>query len=397
MSKRKNFKFDTQLAHLGRDSASNHGVVNPPVYHASTILYRSLADVRERQSPLRKGETQYGRAGTPTTFAFEDTVAALEGGHGAVALPSGLAAVAGAFLSFAEQGDHILVADTVYQPTRRFCLGPLKDFGVETEFYDPRIGAGIADLIRPNTRLIFIESPGSLTFEVQDIPAIATAARARNVLVLADNTWASPMFCNPLELGVDVVVHAGTKYLVGHADAMLGVIVAKTDKLYQRIRTRCQLYGYAAAPDDLYLGLRGIRTLSVRLARHHETGLKLAHWLQGRPEVAAVFHPGLPDSPDHGLWKRDYRGASGLFGLALKPCSDRQLAAMVDGFEIFGMGFSWGGYESLCVVSTPQKIRTAVPWTHEGPTLRIHAGLEDPDDLIADLAAGFERLGQAET
>lgn len=394
MSDTSRFKLDTQLAHLGRDSANNHGIVNPPVYHASTVLYESLADVRTRQKPLRKGETQYGRAGTPTTFAFEDTVAALDGGYGAVALPSGLAAVAAAYLSFVEQGDHILVSDSVYQPNRRFCLGPLKDFGVETEFYDPHIGADIAKLIRPNTKVIFVESPGSLTFEVQDIPAIAAAAHEKDVVVLADNTWASPFFCRPLELGVDVVVHAGTKYLVGHADAMLGVIVAKTKELYQRIRTRSQLYGYTVGPDDLYLGLRGIRTLSVRMARHHETGLKLAQWLQARPEVAEVFHPGLPDNPGHAIWQRDFSGASGLFGLALKPCSDRQLAAMVDNFEIFGMGFSWGGYESLCVVSTPSKIRTAVPWTHEGPTIRLHAGLEDPEDLIADLAAGLERLNK---
>ena len=392
MGDKTRFRPDTQLAHLGRDSANNHGIVNPPVYHASTVLYDSLADVRARQKPLRKGHTQYGRAGTPTTFAFEDTVAALEGGFGAVALPSGLAAVAASYLAFTARGDHILVSDSVYQPNRNFCEGPLKDFDVETEFYDPCVGADIAKLIRPNTRLVFVESPGSLTFEVQDLPAIATAAHARGVLVLADNTWASPLYCRALDLGADLAIHAGTKYLVGHADAMLGVIVAKSEELYQQVRTRSQLYGYAVGPDDIYLGLRGIRTLSLRLARHQETGLKLARWLQTRPEVAEVFHPALPESTGHPLWRRDFKGASGLFGLALKPCSETQVAALLDGLKLFGMGFSWGGYESLCVFTNPKDIRSAVPWRHEGPTLRIHAGLEDAEDLISDFAAGLDRL-----
>jgi cystathionine beta-lyase len=268
----------------------------------------------------------------------------------------------------------------------------MKDLGVEAEFYDPRIGAGIAALLRPNTRLVFVESPGSLTFEVQDLPAISAAAHAKGVLVVADNTWASPVFCRALDLGADVVVHAATKYLVGHADAMLGVIVTATEDLFTQIRARTQRFGYCVGPDDLYLGLRGVRTLSVRMARHNTTALRLAQWLDGRPEVERVFYPALPEDPGHDLWKRDFSGASGLFGLALKPCTDGQLAAFLDGMELFGMGFSWGGFESLCLATNPGPIRSAVAWKSSGPCLRIHAGLEDPEDLMDDLEAAFRRL-----
>jgi cystathionine beta-lyase len=392
MKNKGRYKLDTQLAHLGRDSAKNHGIVNPPVYHASTILYPSLDAVRSLQKPLRKGATQYGRAGTPTTFAFEETVASLEGGYGAIAMPSGLAAIAGTYAALMKTGDHVLVSDSVYQPNRAFCEGPMKDLGVEAEFYDPRIGADIAALLRPNTRLVFVESPGSLTFEVQDLPAISAAAHAMGVLVVADNTWASPVFCRALDLGADVVVHAATKYLVGHADAMLGVIVTATEDLFTQIRARTQRFGYCVGPDDLYLGLRGVRTLSVRMARHNATALRLAQWLDGRPEVERVFYPALPEDPGHDLWKRDFSGASGLFGLALKPCTEGQLAAFLDGMELFGMGFSWGGFESLCLASDPGPIRSAVAWKTSGPCLRIHAGLEDPEDLMDDLDAAFRRL-----
>ncbi len=386
------YKDATRLAQLGRDPAANHGVVNPPVYHASTILFPTAAALRAGPKPLRKGETQYGRAGTPTTFAFEDSVAALEGGFGGIAVPSGLAAIAGAYLGLVKAGDHVLVSDSVYNPNRAFCDGPLTDFGVEVEYYDPLIGAGIAALMRPNTKLVFVESPGSITFEVQDLPAIAEQAHDAGALVVADNTWASPLFCRPLDLGCDVVIHAATKYFNGHSDAMLGVIVAKTEALYHTLRDRTQRYGYAVGPDDVYLNLRGLRTLSVRLARHQESALQVALWLSVQREVERVLHPGLPDDPGHDLWKRDFAGASGLFGVILKPVPETALDRMLDGLRLFGMGYSWGGYESLCVPTAPAKARTATTWSSDGPSLRVYVGLEDANDLIDDLKAGLQRL-----
>ena len=386
---------DTRLVHLGRHPERHQGVVNTPVYHASTILFPTVEDLRSKPKPLRQGETQYGRAGTPTAFDLEDAVAKLDGGHGAIALPSGLAAIAGTYIGLTKAGDHVLVSDSVYFPNRAFCDGPLRDYGVEVEYYDPLIGAGIADLIRPNTRLIFAESPGSLTFEVQDIPAIAEAAKQRDVVLAVDNTWASPQFCKPLSLGADISVVAATKYIGGHSDLMLGLISVADEALYTRIRYRTQRFGYSAAPDDAYLALRGLRTLSVRLERHQRNALALAEWLSSRPEVAQVLYPALPDHPGHALWKRDFQGASGLFGVVLKPVAEDALARMLNGLEVFGMGCSWGGYESLCIPSDPASARSATAWAAEGPSLRIHAGLEDIGDLIADLEAGFDRMRQS--
>jgi cystathionine beta-lyase len=286
------------------------------------------------------------------------------------------------------------MTDSVYQPVRTFCDRFLKRFGVETTYYDPLAGAGIAALIRPNTRVVYLESPGSLTFEVQDVPAIAEAAHAAGALVIFDNTWATPLCCKPLRLGADVVVHAATKYLVGHSDAMLGVVVASA-ALWRKIKLNGHGMGFAAAPDDCYLALRGLRTLSVRLRRHEASALALARWLALRPEVERLLHPALPGDPGHALWKRDFTGACGLFGVVLKPCPEPALAAMLDGLKLFGMGFSWGGYESLILPAKPAQLRTATQWEAAGPTLRIHAGLEDPQDLIADLEAGFARLALA--
>lgn len=389
------FKTDTLLTHLGRDPAANHGVVNPPVYHASTILFDSLEAFQEsRRDPFRKGRSTYGRSGTPTTFALEDAVAELDGGYGAIALPSGLAAIVVAISSFVGQGDHILVSDSVYQPSRRFCEEHLGRMGVETTFYDPRIGAGIETLMRPNTRLVFMESPGSHSFEVQDVPAIAAAARAAGAVSMTDNSWATPLFFKPMAHGVDVVVYAGTKYFVGHADAMMGMIVTG-EAHFRQVRRTAALLGYAAAPDDVYLTLRGLRTLSVRLARHQETALTLARWLQGRPEVARVLHPGLPEDPGHTLWRRDFTGSSGLFGVVLKACGAEALSAFVNGLELFGIGASWGGYESLVMPSNIAAARSATTWDEPGPTVRLHAGLEDPDDLIADLESSFTAMAAA--
>ncbi len=388
---------ETRLASAGRAPRDFHGAVNVPVYHASTILYPSL-DALEAMHLRREEDDSrdvtYGRSGTPTSYAFEDAVAELEGGYRTLSFPSGLAAIGAALLAFLKAGDHLLVSDSVYAPTRAFCDHVLRRFGVETTYYDPLIGAGIAALMRPDTAAVFVESPGSVTFEVQDVPAIAAVAHDRGALVLMDNTWASPLYFKPFEHGVDVAIQAATKYIVGHSDAMLGTVTA-SKAVWPKLRRSVRAQGLCAGPDDLYLGLRGLRTLAVRLARHQETGLVLARWLKLRPEVARVLHPALPDDPGHALWQRDFRGASGLFAIELKPVPRAALALMLDGLEHFGMGYSWGGYESLIVPQHPEKIRTIRPWTAAGPLLRIHAGLESPEDLIADLERGFARLGQA--
>jgi cystathionine beta-lyase len=385
---------ETRLVHAGNHPEANHGVINPPVYHASTILFPTVEQFEQAQKDRTVGVT-YGRSGTPTTFALEEAVAELEGGIRALALPSGLAAISATLLSLLNAGDHLLMVDSVYGPVRSLCDKTLARLGIETTYYDPLIGAGIADLIRPTTRIVYLESPGSLTFEVQDVPAIAAAARANGVLTVVDNTWATPLFFRPLQHGADIVIHAATKYIVGHSDVMLGIVVVQDPALYRTIKLSGHGMGYSAAPDDCYLALRGLRTLAVRLHRHQENGLALARWLQARPEVDRVLHPALPDDPGHALWRRDFAGASGLFSVLLKPCSSAAVAAMVDGLRLFGLGASWGGYESLILPVKPELWRTDRPWQARGPLLRIHAGLEAVDDLIADLEAGFARLATA--
>lgn len=390
----KKLKPDTLLVSTGRDPRANHGVVNPPVYHASTIVFPTVAELHASQKQRDPKKTRYGRHGTPTTFALEEAVAALEGGAQTITLGSGVAAITATLTAFVKSGDHLLVVDSVYGPTRRFCETVLKRFGVSTTYYDPRIGAGIAKLIQPNTRLIFLEAPGSLTFEMQDVPAITAAARQAKVVTAMDNTWATPLFFRPLAHGVDVSILSATKYIAGHSDLMMGLITTTADA-YLPVRRAVEDLGGSAAPDDCYLALRGLRTLSVRLERHQQNGLKLARWFQARPEVARVLHPGLPDDPGHALWRRDFAGASGLFGMELKPVPEKAVEAMLDGLELFGMGYSWGGFESLILPTDPRPYRSAVPWTAAGPLIRVHAGLEDPEDLIADLEAGFARLRAA--
>lgn len=388
-------KPDTQLAHLGREPKKQHGAVNPPVYHASTILFEDVESLRAaKDARMERNAVTYGRAGTPTTMALQDSVAALEGGYGGIAVSSGLAAVTASIMALVQTGDHVLMTDSVYGPARAFCDSTLAKFGVETTYYDPLIGGDISSLIRENTKIVFTESPGSQTFEVQDIPAIAEAAHAAGAAVLMDNTWGTPLYCKSFELGVDVSIHAGTKYIVGHSDAMLGIIVT-TEAYYEKVRRCVMSLGHSAAPDDVFLGLRGFRTLSVRLERHQRTGLALAKWLQQRPEVARVMHPALPDDPGHALWKRDFSGACGLFGLVLQPVAPSAVEEMLNHLELYGMGYSWGGFESLIIPTNPASIRTATDWNAQGQSLRIHAGLEDIDDLIADLEAGFARLNRA--
>lgn len=382
-------KDDTKLTHAGRHPHENHGAVNTPVYHASTILFPTLADFDSRDRKY-----VYGRKGTPTTSTLEEAVSALEQAHGTVLAPSGLAAVTTTLMSFVEAGGHVLLTDSTYFPTRKFASGLLARLGIEAEYYDPLIGDGIEALIRPNTNLIWMESPGSLTFEMQDVPAIVAAAKKHGVPTAIDNTWSGGYFFKPLTLGVDVSVQAATKYIVGHSDAMLGTIACNKES-YPKVLDTFLQQGNCAGPDDVYLGTRGLRTMAVRMNRQHENGIKMAEWLRDRPEVTRVMHPALPDDPGHEIWKRDFTGASGLFGFVV-DCTDRTaLGAMLDGLALFGMGASWGGYESLILPSDPSKMRSATKWEPGGTTLRMHVGLEDTADLIDDLTAGFKRLNSA--
>ncbi len=376
----------TGLIHHGRDPFSQYGFVNPPVYRGSTVLFPTLAALKARTQPYT-----YGRRATPTTRALEDVITSLEGGVATILTSSGLNAVSTAILAFVRSGDHILMVDSVYQPTRAFCDSMLKRLGVETTYYDPAIGAGIAALMRGNTRIVFVESPGSQTFEMQDVPAIAEVAHKRDAFVLADNTWASPLLCQPLKLGADVSIQAATKYIVGHADAMLGSITSNA-RAAKSVDQAKEALGTSSGSEETYLGLRGIRTLDVRLSRHQTSGIEIASWLATRPEVARVMHPALASDPGHAMWKRDFSGASGLFSVVLKPVQETQLAAFLDGLELFGMGYSWGGFESLVIPFDPRSYRTATTWSDAGPALRFHIGLECVDDLKRDLEAGFQRL-----
>lgn len=390
-------KDATRATHAGRHPHDNHGVINPPVYHASTILSPTLAALRQRDRTEDADATTYGVHGTPGTFAFEDAVAALEGGFRTRLASTGLIACTAPLLCFLSAGDHLLMVDTCYGPTRRFCNKMLKRMGIETTFYDPLVGRAIRDLIRPNTKVVFTESPGSLTFEVQDIPAIAEEAHKRGCTVMMDNTWASPLYFKPFEHGVDVSIQAVTKYIGGHSDLVMGCVTT-TKEAYPAIREGWKQIGLNGAPDDVFMAMRGIRTLAVRMPHHWQSGLKVADWLAARPEVAEVLHPALPGDPGHTVWKRDFLGASSLFGYILKPefSSEKHLAALLDGLELFGMGASWGGFESLMKPSDPP--RSAVPWPRPGRAagqlMRVHIGLEDVGDLTDDLSAGFARMGR---
>lgn len=383
-------RTSTIVTHAGRDPFANHGFVNTPVYRGSTVLFKTLDAYESRTQKY-----VYGRRGSPTSDALCEAIAALEGGAQTWLMPSGAAAVASVLLSFTKAGDHVLMVDTVYLPTRKMCEGLLKRFGVETTYYDPTIGGGIAKLMRPNTTLVFTESPGSLTFEVQDIPAIVAAAHAGGARVAIDNTWASGVFFKPLEHGVDLSIQAATKYIVGHADAMLGAVTARDKKVGSQLVSETQSLGICAGTEEMYLGLRGLRTIDVRMQRHWQSGVEIARWLEARPEVARVLHPALESHPQHQIWKRDFTGASGLFAIELQPCSRQALAAFLDGMKLFGMGASWGGFESLVIPYNATPSRTATQWTTKGQTLRLHIGLEAVEDIKEDLAQGFARLTAA--
>ena len=368
--------------------------MNTPVYRTSTVLFPDM-DAMHKGVRTRFDGVFYGRHGTPTTMALEEAVADLEGGYRAVSVPSGVSAIMVSLLAFLKSGDHLLMVDSAYEPSRNICTKFLADYGIETTFYDPMIASGIKDLMKSNTKVVFTESPGSLTFEVQDIPAIADAAHAAGAKVVLDNTWSAGYFFKPFEHGVDVSVQAGTKYLAGHADVMVGLATAASEEDWKALKTTSAFLGNCIGGDDAYLTSRGIRTLEVRLETHQENGLALANWFTDQPEVDKVLHPAFPDCPGHETWKRDFTGAPGLFAVILKDVPESALPPMLDNMELFGMGFSWGGFESLMILSHPALARTATTWDATGPLLRVHAGQEDPEDLIADLEDGFKRLRKA--
>jgi cystathionine beta-lyase len=381
-------RAETRVVTAGRDPASHHGFVNPPVYHASTVLYPSADDFL-----AHRARYQYGRRGTPTTEALELALQELEGSQcaGVSLLPSGLAAISTALLSVVKAGDHILVTDSTYGPTRNYCEKILSRLGVATTYFDPLIGGAIAEHFRPNTRAVYLESPGSLSFEMQDVTAIAAAAHAKGAIVLMDNTWATPLYYRPLDHGVDLAIQAGTKYIGGHSDLMLGTVSANAATVAS-LKETVWLSGLCEGPDDVYLGLRGLRTLAVRLDRHFKSGLAVGRWLEQRPEVLRLLHPAMPSHPGHAIWKRDFTGASGLFSMVLKPVPKTAFHAFLDALELFGIGASWGGYESLAIPFDCSPARTATRWEPGGPTVRFHIGLEAVEDLIADLERGFAAL-----
>jgi cystathionine beta-lyase len=384
-------KKETALVTAGRDTKAQKGFVNPPVVHGSTVLYPTADDLH-----AHRGEFRYARYGTPTTKALQETLMALEGPQcaGVCIAPSGLAAITTTLLAVLKAGDHLLVCDNVYRPSRNFCDGLLTRYGVETTYFDPLIGAGIANLFKPNTRAVLIEAPGSQSFEMPDIPAIASAAHAHGAIVIDDNTWATPLFHPSLEYGVDISIQAATKYIGGHSDIMFGTISANA-KTWPTVLESVRQLGICAGPDDVFLAIRGLRTLAVRLAQHYRSGLDMAKWLAQRPEVLRVLHPALESDPGHAIWKRDFTGASGLFSVVLKPVPKASVDALLNAVKLFGMGYSWGGFESLIIPFDCADYRTATKWAPGGPTLRLHIGLENVEDLKADLARGFEALRAA--
>ena len=382
---------ETTLVTAGRDTKAQKGFVNPPVVHGSTVLYPTAEDLH-----AHRGEFQYGRRGTPTTKALQEALMALEGPQcaGVGIAPSGLSAITTTLLAMLKSGDHLLVCDNAYRPTRNFCDGLLRGYGIETTYFNSLIGADIAGLFKPNTKAVLVEAPGSQSFEMPDIPAIASIAHARGALVIDDNTWATPLFHRSLDQGVDISMQAATKYIGGHSDIMFGTISANA-KAWPQLSEAIRLLGVCAGPDDVFLALRGLRTLAVRLAQHHRSGLEMARWLATRPEVVRVLHPALESDPGHAIWKRDFTGASGLFSIVLKPKPQQAVDALLDAVTLFGMGYSWGGFESLVIPFDCTPYRTATPWAPGGPALRLHIGLENVEDLKADLARGFAAFNAA--
>ena len=383
---RNTLKSATKLVTAAREF-NEHGMVNPAVYHASTITFPTAESLKDQNRPYR-----YGRRGTPTSLAIETAIAELEGGYACKVTPSGLSAITVALLAFLKAGDHVLIVDTVYWPVRQLCDGLLKGLGIETTYYDPLIGEGLRGLLQPNTKVVYVESPGSQTMEIQDVPLIAKIAHDHKCVVMADNTWGAGHFFKPLSKGCDISIQAATKYIVGHSDAMFGCVTCN-EATWPRLKDVYETMGMFAGPDDMYLALRGLRTLEVRMERHMKSAFTIAEWFRGRAEVETVLHPALSNAPGHEIWKRDFTGSAGLFSVILKPKSEVAVGAMLDHMQLFAMGYSWGGFESLIIPFTPH--RSASTWTVRGPCLRLQIGLEHPDDLIADLDAGFARLNAA--
>ncbi|MGR5250807.1 cystathionine beta-lyase [Vibrio astriarenae] len=383
----------TTLITAGRDKQWTHGVVNPPVQRASTIVFDTVAEKQQATINRANKTLFYGRRGTETHFAFQDAMTKVEGGAGCALYPCGTAAISNAILSFVETGDHVLMVDTCYEPTRDFCSTILKKMGIETTYYPPQVGEGIREYIKPNTKILFTESPGSITMEVQDVPTLARIAHEQDIIVMLDNTWAAGVNFSPFEHGVDISIQAATKYIVGHSDVMLGTAVA-SEKYWDQLREQSYLMGQCVSPDDAYLGLRGLRTMDVRLKQHAENSLKVAQWLAARPEVDHVRHPALETCPGHEFFKRDFTGGNGLFSFVLKTSNSKATTALLDGMEHFSMGYSWGGFESLILANEPKSfnsLRTVANPNFTGTLVRLHIGLEDIEDLIADLERGLSR------
>jgi cystathionine beta-lyase len=385
-------RTETLVVIAGRDTRAQNGFVNPSVVRGSTVIYPTAADLH-----AHTGEFRYARYGTPTTKALQQALMAIEGPHcaGVALVPSGLSAITSTLLSVLRAGDHLLVSDSIYRPSRTFCDGLLARYGVETSYFDPLIGAGIAELFKPNTAAVMVEAPGSQTFEMPDIPAMSAVAHARGALVIDDNTWASPLYRRALEQGVDISMQAATKYIGGHSDVMFGTISANA-QTWPRILETTRELGVCAGPDDVFLAMRGLRTLSVRLAQHQRSALDIARWLATRPEVTTVLYPALESDPGHAIWKRDFTGASGLFSIILRPAPKQAVDALLDALKLFGMGYSWGGFESLILPFDCDGYRTATQWAPGGPALRLHIGLEHVEDLKADLELGFAALNAAQ-
>lgn len=383
----------TQLVNAGRSKKWTNGVVNPPIQRASTVVFDSVAEKNQATVNRANKTLFYGRRGTHTHFAFQEAMVEIEGGVGCALFPCGAAAIANSILSFVQTGDHILMVDTCYEPTRDFCEKIMKKMGIETTYYPPTIGEGIRALIQPNTKVLFTESPGSITMEVQDIPTLARVAHEHDIIVMLDNTWAAGVNFSPFEHGVDISIQAATKYIVGHSDVMLGTAIAN-EKCWDQLREQSYLMGQCVSPDDAYLGLRGLRTLDVRLRQHAQNSLAIAHWLADQPEVDHVRHPALETCPGHEFYQRDFTGGNGLFSFVLKSSDIKATTALLDGMQHFSMGFSWGGFESLILANEPKSfdsLRTVAHPHFAGTLIRVHIGLEDVDDLIADLKAGLER------
>lgn len=383
----------TLLVNAGRSKKWTNGVVNPPIQRASTVVFDSVAEKNQATVNRANKTLFYGRRGTHTHFAFQEAMVEIEGGVGCALFPCGAAAIANSILSFVQTGDHILMVDTCYEPTRDFCEKIMKKMGIETTYYPPTIGEGIRALIQPNTKVLFTESPGSITMEVQDIPTLARVAHEHDIIVMLDNTWAAGVNFSPFEHGVDISIQAATKYIVGHSDVMLGTAIAN-EKCWDQLREQSYLMGQCVSPDDAYLGLRGLRTLDVRLRQHAQNSLTIAHWLAEQPEVDHVRHPALETCPGHEFYQRDFTGGNGLFSFVLKTSDVKATTALLDGMQHFSMGFSWGGFESLILANEPKSfdsLRTVAHPHFAGTLIRVHIGLEDVDDLIADLKAGLER------